>query len=108
VTAIRNLRALATATAILAIALTGEARGQAQWQTVTGPDGSFTVEMPGAATHVPAPSKSPRGTPYTLHQYLFQGEGTLYLAQTASIPKTRTYPTASLHWRPCSPTTRKV
>jgi hypothetical protein len=83
----RCLCALAIATTIMALALTGEARSQAQWQTVTGADGSFTVEMPGAAAHVPTPSKSPRGALYTLHQYFFQGDGTLYLAQTAVYPK---------------------
>jgi hypothetical protein len=31
---------------MLALALTGEALGEEQWQTVTSPDGGFTVEMP--------------------------------------------------------------
>jgi hypothetical protein len=43
--------------------------------------------MPGAATYVPVPNKSPQGTLYTLHQYLFQGDGVLYLAQTALYPQ---------------------
>jgi hypothetical protein len=84
----RALCALATMTIIMALALTGEARGQAQWQTVTGPGGSFTVEMPGAASYEPVAQKSTQGTPYTLHQYLLpQSHSTLYLAQTAVYPQ---------------------
>jgi hypothetical protein len=49
-------------------ALTGEAAAQAQWQTVTSPHGSFTVEMPGKPLYFREELKTAKGTPFTLHQ----------------------------------------
>ena len=67
----RGLQALAIALAIMALALPGEAFSQEQWQTVTSPDGSFTVEMPpGKVWYFREEMKTEKGTPYVLHQYL--------------------------------------
>ena len=84
-----ELRALATATAILALALPGEAVAQEAWQTVTSADGSFTVEMPpGKLSYFADELKTAKGTPYTSHQYLVDlGQGQVtYIAQSATFP----------------------
>lgn len=85
----RRLCILATATTMLALAATGEALGQEQWQTVTSPDGGFTVEMPpGKVFYFREELKTAKGTPFTLHQYLVdQGEGKVtFIAQGGTYP----------------------
>jgi hypothetical protein len=85
----RNLRSLVMAAAILSLALGGEALGQDEWQTVTSPDGSFTVEMPpGKVFYFQDELKTAKGTPYTSHQYLVDlsdGQRT-FIAQAATFP----------------------
>jgi hypothetical protein len=79
----RALCALAIATSITALALTGEVRGQAQWQPVTGVDGSFTMEMPGAPEYAPKEKATPRGTVYTSHQNILDQGSKVYVAVSA-------------------------
>jgi hypothetical protein len=85
----RNLRSLVMAAAILSLALGGEALGQNEWQTVTSPDGSFTVEMPpGKVFYFRDELKTAKGTPFTSHQYLVDlGDGQVtFIAQGGAYP----------------------
>lgn len=43
---LRSLCSLVIAAAMFALVLADDAAAQELWQTVTGPDSSFTVEMP--------------------------------------------------------------
>jgi hypothetical protein len=83
------LWSLAFAAAMAIFALTGEASAEDQWQTVTSPDGGFTVEMPpGKVFHFQDELKTAKGTPYTSHQYLVDlGDGKVtFIAQAATFP----------------------
>jgi hypothetical protein len=81
----RNLRSLVMAAAILSLALGGEALGQAEWQTITAPNASFTVEMPGAPLYFPD-INPPGEPPVRLHQYVLEQGETLYIAQCRRYP----------------------
>ena len=83
------LWSLAFAAAMAIFALTGEASAEDQWQTVTSPDGGFTVEMPpGKVFHFQDELKTAKGTPYTSHQYLVDlGDGKVtFIVQGATFP----------------------
>ena len=84
----RNVCSLVIAAAVWAIAPTGAGVAQEQWQTVTSPDGSFTVEMPGKPSYFREELKTAKGTPFTLHQYVVeQGQGKVtYIVQGATYP----------------------
>lgn len=85
----RNLRSLVVAAAILSLALSGEAPGQDEWQTLTSPDGSFTIEMPpGKVFYFQDELKTAKGTPFTSHQYLVDlGNGQVtFIAQGGTYP----------------------
>jgi hypothetical protein len=85
----RGLCSVAIAAAMLALALTGEALGEEQWQTVTSPDGGFTVEMPpGKVFHFQDELKTAKGTPYTSHQCLVDlgDRKVTFIVQGATFP----------------------
>src|SRR5512144_2732616 len=85
----RGLCSVAIAAAMLALALTGEALGEEQWQTVTSPDGGFTVEMPpGKVFHFQDELKTAKGTHYTSHQYLVDlgDRKVTFIVQGATFP----------------------
>src|SRR3990170_3959538 len=83
----RDLRRLVIATAMLAVTMAAAATGQTAWQTVTGPDGSFTVEMPGVPEYFPSESTTAQGTSYTVHQYILDRSGMIYGAQFTAYSK---------------------
>ena len=58
----------------------------AEWKSVSGPDGGFTVEMPGAPVHTEETKKSGGGTDYTSHTYSIDQGNIAYLIQTAVFP----------------------
>ncbi len=61
------------------------AQGPTEWQTVTGPDGAFTAEMPGVPYHS-TETLSSSGITYAWHEYSLQTNGAEYYLQTAIYP----------------------
>jgi hypothetical protein len=82
-----DLWALATATVVVALALGSEAAAQEGWQTATGPEGSFTVEMPAAPAYEQSTLATSEGVPYTAHSYTLNYNDAAYVAQTLVYPQ---------------------
>jgi len=59
----------------------------AAWHTVTGPDNSFTAELPAAPTYTSSRVATGTGSLYTLHQYLLEQGDVAYVVQTAVYPE---------------------
>jgi hypothetical protein len=64
----------------------GAAAQLTSWQKVSGPDGSFTVEMPAAPKYTTQTMKTPSGEDFLMHVYLVDFGGTAYIAQTTVYP----------------------
>lgn len=82
-------RALRRAVVALALAAAGFGPAMAEditWQTVTGPDKSFTAELPGTPKYSTTRLKA-SGSAYTLHQYLFEREQQAFIVQSAVYPR---------------------
>jgi hypothetical protein len=62
---------------------TGGILAQTVWQTVTDPDGAFTIEMPGQPKHWTDERKSPRGATLMLHNYAVGYNGQIFAIGTA-------------------------
>jgi len=62
------------------------ATGEAQWHTITGPDKSFTADMPAAPKYTATQMKTGAGTMYTMHQYLLEQGDVAYVVQSAVYP----------------------
>jgi hypothetical protein len=58
----------------------------AAWHTMTGPDRSFTAELPAAPAYTTTPMKTSAGSGYTMHQYLVEQGAVAYVVQTAVYP----------------------
>src|SRR5262245_28343262 len=58
----------------------------AAWQTVTGPDRSFTAELPAEPTYTTTPMRTSAGSGYVMHQYLLEQGAVAYVIQTAFYP----------------------
>lgn len=56
------------------------------WHTVTGPDRSFTAEMPAAPTYSVIPMRTSAGSGYTMHQYLLEQGPVGYIIQNSIYP----------------------
>jgi hypothetical protein len=80
----RGFYALTVATLMLALALAGEALAQAQWQTITAPNGSFTVEMPGNPHYAREELPGTKGATVIVHKYRVDDGMVTYLAQGAT------------------------
>jgi hypothetical protein len=79
---------LPAALCALALFLIGGAVAQDAWHTMTGPDESFTVEMPQAPKYLTAPNASGAGTSYTMHIYAVELDGDrTYLVSTSVLPR---------------------
>ena len=86
VTHLRGLLHIVCVAGLLMLAMTGGVLGQSNWQVVTGPDGSFTLELPGAATYKSVAKTSAKGSPYTINQYSFDQHNKAYLFQSTLHP----------------------
>jgi hypothetical protein len=53
---------------------------------MTGPDRSFTAELPTAPAYTTTPMKTSAGSGYTMHQYLLEQGAVAYVVQTAVYP----------------------
>lgn len=58
-----------------------------EWQTVSGPDGSFTAEMPDYPQYQERAQKSPAGTAYTLRSYVIFESSRAFVIQTMTYPQ---------------------
>ena len=77
---------LAAAVALMALVFTQEAVGQADWHTMTGPDKSFTADIPSSPKYTAMQMKTGSGSTYTMHQYLLEVGDIAYVIQTAVYP----------------------
>jgi hypothetical protein len=63
------------------------AEGQAAtWHTLSGPQQSFSAEMPAAPSYTAREMHSAAGSVYTMHQYLLEHGNVAYAAQTSVYP----------------------
>ena len=81
--------------ALAAITLAGDqgALGQGQsgvapgaWHTITGPNKSFTADVPASPKYTATQMKTAAGTSYTMHQYLLEQGDVAYVVQSAVYP----------------------
>src|SRR5262245_44527150 len=79
-------RWLAIMLALMAIISGSGALGQDAWHTMTGPDRSFTADIPAAPKYTAVQMKTSAGAPYTMHQYLLEQGEVAYVVQTAVYP----------------------
>ena len=56
------------------------------WHTMTGPDRSFTTDLPAAPKHTATQMRTGAGSNYTMHQYLLEQGAVAYVVQTATYP----------------------
>jgi hypothetical protein len=82
-----TLRARGWLALLLAVvALAARAQGQGEWHKMTGPDRSFTAELPSAPKYTATKLKTASGTAYTMHQYMTEAGDIAYVVQTAIYP----------------------
>ena len=99
----RRLGALAAALGIAVLASAQGALGQpkedagkdgaspaaeqtAAWHTTTGPERSFTADLPAAPSYTTMEMRTAAGSSYTMHQYLLERGEVAYVVQTATYP----------------------
>ena len=58
----------------------------AGWHTMTGPDRSFTADLPAEPKYTTTPMKTSAGSGYSMHQYLLEQGPVAYVVQTATYP----------------------
>jgi hypothetical protein len=59
----------------------------ATWHTVTGPEKSFTAELPAPPKYTTTEMKTGTGSLYTIHQYLLEQGDIAYIVQMATYPE---------------------
>ena len=57
------------------------------WHTVTGPERSFTADLPAAPKYTTTQMKTGTGSVYTVHQYLLEQGDVAYIVQAATYPE---------------------
>jgi hypothetical protein len=57
-----------------------------EWQTVAGPDRSFTADLPASPSYTAAQVRTGSGSLYMLHQYLLEMGEVAYIVQTGVYP----------------------
>jgi hypothetical protein len=57
------------------------------WTTVTGPEKSFTAELPAAPKYSTTEMKTGTGSLYTVHQYLLEQGDVAFIVQAATYPE---------------------
>jgi hypothetical protein len=80
-----GLRAAAFGAACIALA--SFASAQEAWQTVTGPEQSFTAELPATPKYSTGQAATPAGVAYTTHQYQLEQGPSAYVVQYVDFPK---------------------
>jgi hypothetical protein len=59
---------------------------QEAWHPMTGPDKSFTAELPAAPKYTATRLKTASGSNYTQHQYLVEDENRAFVVQSTVYP----------------------
>jgi hypothetical protein len=59
---------------------------QGHWQTLTGAERSFSVELPAAPAYSASELRTGAGAPYTLHQYVVDAGNLAYVVQATTYP----------------------
>jgi hypothetical protein len=62
------------------------AQGQAEWHTMTGPNRSFTADIPTSPKYTATQMKTGVGAAYTMHQYITEVGEIAYVVQTVIYP----------------------
>jgi hypothetical protein len=62
------------------------AQSPGEWHTMTGPDRTFTAELPTAPKYTATQMKTGTGASYTMHQYMAEVGDIAYVVQTAIYP----------------------
>jgi hypothetical protein len=57
------------------------------WHTVTGPEKTFTADLPAAPKYTTTQMKTGTGSLFTVHQYLLEEGDVAYILQTAVYPE---------------------
>ena len=57
------------------------------WTSVTGPEKSFTAELPAAPKYTTTEMKTGTGSLYTVHQYLLEQGDVAFIVQAATYPE---------------------
>lgn len=57
------------------------------WHTVTGPEQSFTAELPATPKYTATQMKTATGSLYTVHQYVLEQGEAAYIVQAATYPE---------------------
>jgi hypothetical protein len=70
----------------LCLALSGNAVAEGSWKTVSNPERSFSIEMPGTPRHSTKPATTGRGDPYTMNLYVVEVSNAAYVVQAATYP----------------------
>ena len=79
--------ALGTALGAALFVLANVACSQEAWHTMTGPERSFSADLPAAPKYTPTQMTTPVGVPYTMHQYQLEQGQTGYVVQYVVYPK---------------------
>jgi hypothetical protein len=87
---------LLAATVGMIVIMRGVAPAQEEpWHTMTGPDKSFTAELPAAPKYTATKLKAPgTGSIYTMHQYLVESSERAFIVQSIVYPKDLVLPDA--------------
>src|SRR4029079_2703670 len=75
------------ASAPAALSTPSAAADPVAWYIVTGPEKSFTAELPAAPKYTATEMKTGTGSLYTLHQYLLAQGDVAYIVQAATYPE---------------------
>jgi hypothetical protein len=79
-------RLLAIALALMVLSSAAAPRAEDAWHTLTGPENSFTAELPASPKYTAVEMKTGTGSLYTMHQYLLEKGEVAYVVQTATYP----------------------
>lgn len=77
----------AAALALSALVLVAGALAQDAWHTMTGPNRSFTTDLPIAPKYTETQMKTGSGAAYSMHQYLVEQGAIAYVVQSAIYPQ---------------------
>lgn len=88
---LRTLPHLLAAAALFAVSLLGPSlrasTSEAEWHALTSEDKAVQSEFPAPPKYDPVQLISGQGFPYTMHQYVFEKDATVFQLQTAVYPK---------------------
>lgn len=88
---VRSLPHLLAAAALLVVAFAGPglraSTSEAEWHALTSEDKAVQSDFPALPKYEAVQLISGQGLPYTMHQYVFEKDATVFQLQTAVYPK---------------------